>query len=120
MIHNVSVERLSDTLHNVYVDGEPLHGVSGLVVEYSPMEIPKAHITMNAVTKVHEGMDVRFTFESESVRECEKFLWLQYQLRQEFRDSWVAAACSAIGDMRRTDATDEDIAEAVIEGLLRR
>ena len=96
--------------YDVFADGQELHGVRSIDVHYRPQEPLEADITLTSVTKIDHDLLAKFHFEPTDIRECIKFLALQLQMDDDFRDAWISSIKSALDDL---DKFDEDSGEAV-------
>ena len=106
--HNLcNVRLLKDENHvgryHVYVDGQEIAGVNSVDVHYSPDAIPTTDITIYSVPKIDHDLFARMHFEPTDIRECIKFLVLQLQFDNDFREAWILSIKSALDEM------DEDI-----------
>ena len=127
IFHTVRVEKISDHIgyYRVIVDGEELHHVAALNISYEPMSVPKADITLNAVGEIPDSeMAVYYHFETEDIRECVRFLALQLQLDEDFREAWKSSIYSALADLDSLEKAgahhcNYDRAAYILERLIR-
>ena len=91
------------TAHEVFVDGVKISNVTNVNINYNPLEIPQAVITLNSVADLNEDMAVTYKFDPSDIRECIRFLALQLQLDKDLHDAWQSSIYSALKDLRAKD-----------------
>ena len=96
-------------VYNVFVDGHELHGVTEMDVHFRPGEHIQADITLNSVTKIDHDVIASFHFDPSDIRECVKFLSLQLQLDDNFREAWMLSIKSALDDLSKFDEDTEHL-----------
>ena len=95
--------------HDVLIDGKPVNGIEHLDVFYSPNEMPIATITLNSVSEIDEKVATEFDFIPDSIDDSLKFLYLQSQFNDEFRQLCLDRINSVL---------DSHSAEAILDTLL--
>lgn len=115
----VESENENSISYKVYIDGVEQEHISNLCIEYSPVEIPHAIVTYNAISNIDSLANIQGIFDTDSIREAIKFLSLQLQFDEDLRDAWIYSIESALRECRENDIADtHKIAEAVLERII--
>lgn len=105
--------------HEVILDSVPIHGATAVNIDYQVNSIPVAVITVNAIPEIDDHVLASFRFESESIRDCIKFLCLQMQFDKDLYEAAKATIYSALKDLDGTDTCDYDRAGHILDELMR-
>ena len=117
LLANIRVEKQDNfNFHKIYVDGDELDHVRSVHIDYKSDALPTCEIEFVGVTEVNERMLLNSDFCPNSIRECLKYLALQVQLDDDFRDSCLATIESALKESE--SCSIEDKAKRVLERLI--
>lgn len=126
--HNlVNVRVLKDEkyvgVYHAYLDGQEVHGVRDLTVNFRPQEIPETVLKVNSVPKVDHDCLVKIQFEPQDVNECIKYLALMADMDEDFKHRIQSSIYSALKDINETEnnqVCDYDKAGYILDRLMRR
>ena len=97
---NIAVRRRSDGTTAIEVDGKEfnLYSMERAVFTMDRESVPSAEITLSGVPDIIDDMDLTVTLDPKTTRDCVKYLALQLQLDDAFREAWIASIASALAD----------------------
>lgn len=104
--------------HKVILDSIPIRATA-VNIDYQVNSIPEAVITVNAIPEIDDHVLASFRFESESVKDCIKFLCLQMQFDKDLYEAAKATIYSALKDLDGEDVCDYDRAGHILDELMR-
>lgn len=99
-IRNISVRKLPDDSPVVYVDGKKLEVgiIDSIAVDFDKEPLPQTEIRLNEIPEFETDTDLTITVDPKTTRDCMKYLALQLQLDDAFREAWIASIASALAD----------------------
>ena len=99
-IRNIAVSQRSDGTAAIDVDGKEINlcSLERAVFTIDGESVPSAEITLSGVPDIIEEMDLTVTVDPKTTRDCMKYLALQLQLDDAFREAWIASIMSALAD----------------------